>query len=111
MSIKTAYGCKKNDYDTDVTLKDRYNTSFFSYRNCLFCTNDLYNSVPTNLLGELNQNKEIFSNSVLSFTDEKGSEVFMVINDFQNALEGRYEQAKDAKFTKGYFKRGVEQFG
>lgn len=106
--IKTAFGCKKNDYDTDVTLKDRYNTSFFSYRNCLFCTNDLYNSVPTNLLGELNQNKEIFRNSVLSFTDEKGSEVLMVINDFQNALEGRYEQAKDAKFTKGYFKRGVE---
>lgn len=106
--LKTAYGCKKNDYDTDVTLKDRYNTSFFSYRNCLFCTNDLYNSVPTNLLGELNPNKEIFINSVLSFTDEKGSEVLMVINDFQNALEGRYEQAKDAKFTKGYFKRGVE---
>ena len=106
--LKTAFGCKKNDYDTDVTLKDRYNTSFFSYRNCLFCTNDLYNSVPTNLLGELNQNKEIFRNSVLSFTDEKGSEVLMVINDFQNALEGRYEQAKDAKFTKGYFKRGVE---
>lgn len=106
--LKTAFGCKKNDCDTDVTIKDRYNTSFFSFRNCLFCTNDLYNSVPTNLLGELNQNKEIFSNSVLSFTDEKGSEVLMVINDFQNALEGRYEQAKDAKFTKGYFKRGVE---
>lgn len=106
--LKTAFGCKKNDYDTNVTLKDRYNTSFFSYRNCLFCTNDLYNSVPTNLLGELNQNKEIFRNSVLSFTDEKGSEVLMVINDFQNAMEGKYEQAKDAKFTKGYFKRGVE---
>ncbi len=99
--VKTNEGCKKNKGNKFVYIKDRTNASLTVLRNCDFCFNTIYNSVPTFLIDEREFIKDFYH--YLSFTDESGKET-------ENILRLYFENSgKPLKnFTKAYFNRGVE---
>ncbi|MBO4678971.1 MAG: U32 family peptidase [Lachnospiraceae bacterium] len=101
--VKTTVGCRKHQGETFTYIKDRTDTVFPVYRNCDTCSNIIYNSVPTYLFEEIRESR--FSNDrvVLSFTDEDKETVKNIISLFVN----NSGNAPD-KFTKAYWKRGVE---
>lgn len=83
-------------------LKDRYQTNFPVKNHCSDCYNVIYNSLPTLLFSE---RKELttfgISHFRISFTIESKKET----NEILDLFEGK---TKEASFTKGHYKRGVE---
>lgn len=95
--LKSNVSCRKNAGNEFVYITDRMNASFPVYRNCDMCFNIIFNSVPTFLE---NQNNYY---SFISFTDETDDEIKRILNHY--ILGEKYEPVK---FTKAYWKHGVE---
>ncbi|MBR5761628.1 MAG: U32 family peptidase [Lachnospiraceae bacterium] len=101
--LKTSKGCEKHKGNPFVYFKDRTDTVFSAYRNCDICSNIIYNSVPTFLYEELKESRFSMERIILSFTDENASETRNILSLYINGA-GEYPD----KFTKAYWKRGVE---
>lgn len=95
--VKTCMGCHKNSGNLFVYIRDRKNTDFSVMRDCDFCYNVIYNSVPTFI-----ENNGEF-NLYISFTDEKKEEVIKIMDYYFRVSNNPPE-----KYTKGYWKRGIE---
>lgn len=95
---KTLFGCNKGSKERILYIKDRTNTDFPVYRDCEFCTNTIYNSVPTFLLDEKTGNIPQF----LSFTDENKDEIKKILDILF------YHNGNITGYTKAYWKKGVE---
>ncbi len=100
---KTAFSCKKEEGVKFMHLRDRKNILFPVKRNCEFCFNTIFNSVPTSLHEEVTGGKIDRESMVLSFTDEGESETAEILNAFLNNGE-----MPGIDTTKAYRKRGVE---
>ena len=91
--------CEKDIY----TLIDRVNEKF-SIMTDVFCRSYILNSLPLNLIEEIDDLKDMGINCLrLDFTDETIDEVRKVINEFNNK---KVIDVKD--YTKGHYRRGVE---
>lgn len=101
--VKTTQGCMRHKGEPFTYLTDRTDVTFSVYRNCDTCSNIIYNSVPTYLYEEIKDSKFSADRIVISFTDEDPKTVNDILSLY---LKGRGE-APD-KFTKAYWKRGVE---
>lgn len=97
---KTLLTCNHNP--EIIEIDDRLNKHFYSYSNCEFCYNTLFNQVPLSLHKNLDYIKKI-GNYRLDFTIENADMMKRVIDYFtcnNNSLP-----YKD--FTNGLYKRGV----
>ena len=99
----------------EVQLKDRYGQEFTTKCFCDFCYNVIYNSIPTGLLEEAEQIKNLNFPAVrMNFTKETPERMRELLEVFAEAYltEGKNRKKKDTEklsgFTKGHFKRGVE---
>ena len=101
--VKTTQGCMRHKGEPFTYLTDRTDVAFTVYRNCDTCSNIIYNSVPTYLYEEIKDSKFSADRIVISFTDEDKKTVHNILTLY---LTGRGEAP--AKFTKAYWKRGVE---
>lgn len=101
--MKTTEGCRKHKGNPFLYIKDRTDTVFPVYRNCDTCSNIIYNSVPTYLRDEMDNSKFSGKRIVISFADEGAEEVRNILGLFLN-----HEGIAPDKFTKAYWKRGVE---
>ncbi len=101
--VKTTQGCMRHKGEPFAYLTDRTDVAFSVYRNCDTCSNIIYNSVPTYLYEEIKDSKFSADRIVISFIDEDPKTVNGILSLY---LKGRGE-APD-KFTKAYWKRGVE---
>ncbi|SHE83196.1 U32 family peptidase [Clostridium fallax] len=91
--------CKTNNF----LLKDRMN-EFFKVKTDRFCRAHLYNSVPTNLIGEKEDLISLGINKFkVEFVDENYEDTIKVIN----MIKGK-EEIDSREFTKGHYKRGVQ---
>lgn len=95
---KTSFSCNKNEGDRFLYLKDRTGTDFPVLRNCDFCFNTIYNSVPTCLFDEKVFLKDYLK--IISFTDEGESEITEVLKAYKAG-------SKIKSYTKAYFNKGV----
>lgn len=104
---KNADGCDKKQ--TCVLLRDERGAEFPVINYCSYCTNVVYNSLPTSLLPYYSHIKEMGAAGVrFDFTLETGTEVKNILNTFmRNAIEGRDEDVA-AEVTRGHFHRGAE---
>ncbi|MGN0240616.1 MAG: U32 family peptidase [Candidatus Weimeria sp.] len=104
---KNADGCDKKQ--TCVFLKDERGAEFPVINYCSFCTNVVYNSLPTSLLPYCSHIAKMGAAGVrFDFTLETGKEVKNILNTFmRNAMEGRNEDVT-AEVTRGHFHRGAE---
>lgn len=104
---KTTRGCDKKS--GIYQLKDRYGKEFCVKCQCRFCYNIIYNSVPTDLSGELKEIRELSPRSLrLVFTLESGQQTRQVLDRFLAKKAGKEKILQGAAFTKGHFRRGVE---
>lgn len=96
--------CRENCSSGDYALKDRKNERFI-LRTDKFCRSYIYNTVPTNLIPNMDEIKKIDINSFrLDFIDENYEETLKVLQSLmKNRWEGNY-----VNFTRGHYKRGVE---
>ena len=101
--VKTTQGCNRHKGDTFSYLTDRTDVAFPVYRNCDTCSNIIYNSVPTYLFDEIADSRFSRERIVISFTDEDSVSVHNILLLYLNGGG----TAPD-KFTKAYWKRGVE---
>lgn len=92
--------CGKSSY----VLKDRKNENFKIATDC-FCRSYIYNSVPLNLISNIEEIKNIgVENYRLDFTFENREETVKILKCYENR---KWEQSLSG-FTRGHFKRGVE---
>ena len=92
--------CEKGRY----ILKDRKDAEFIVSTD-KFCRSYIYNNVPLNLLGNLDEMKKMnLSSFRLDFIDESYDEVVEIIKKLK---QGKWS-GDFSKFTRGHFKRGVE---
>ena len=101
--VKTTRGCMRHKGDPFTVLTDRTDVTFPVYRNCDTCSNIIYNSVPTFLYEEIKESRFSTDRIVISFTNETKKEVHNILSLY---LNGQGEEPD--KFTKAYWKRGVE---
>ena len=97
--LKTTEGCMRGN-DGCIQLIDRYNKRFPVMRNCMHCTNIIYNSVPLSLHSEVSSLRGL-CDLRLDFTVETAEETRSVLNTFLRNREfvGQY--------TTGHERRGV----
>lgn len=108
--------CNRCDKQSEaVELKDRYGQRFLTKSFCGFCYNVIYNCVPTGLLEEAGQIKDMGITMLrMNFTKETPEETRKMLDIFTDAyLPTEKNQKKKSadkipEFTKGHFKRGVE---
>ena len=106
--------CVKKNLDTCqkadslLFLRDRYKKQFPVKCDCSFCYNTIYNSIPTGLLQEYQEIKELGVRAVrLNFTIEDSKRTAAIAREFSEAYRmGRLSQ-HSGEFTKGHFRRGV----
>lgn len=98
--LKTTEGCRRGN-DGCVQLIDRYNKRFPVLRNCMHCTNIIYNSVPLSLHRDILSLREKCVLR-LDFTMETADEMKAVLNVFLRDREFARQ------YTTGHEKRGVE---
>ena len=94
--------CDNQCVSTNFILKDRVNQNN-AIKTDIFCRSHIYNTVPVNLINEMEEIKSMGINSFrIDLIDENYSESLDVIDSVINGtrLEGSY--------TKGQFRRGVE---
>jgi putative protease len=106
---KNIKGCDK--CSAVLNLKDRKG-KFFPVRNdCSICMNTIYNSVPLNLIDEIDQIKRMgFSGARFDFSIESGEEVSEIMKMYQTSKKHLNQDNKKihGEYTKGHFNRGVE---
>lgn len=88
--------------DHTYTLKDNI-SEFKMIRND--CYTQILNSLPLNLIPNLNDIIKYAKRLRLNFTVEDSNEVELIINSIKNKLNGENEKAPNS--TKGYFKRPI----
>jgi len=92
--------CQRSGY----TLRDRKGVSF-NVETDRYCRSHIYNSVPINLIPNLEDLKRIGAKHFrLDFIDEGYGETKDILESF---AEGRFEGSFD-NYTRGHYKRGVE---
>ncbi len=96
--LKTYASCNKNKGDKFLYLKDRVLADFPVFRNCDYCFNTVYNSVPTCLFDEGEFLKDYLK--IISFTDEREREINEVMKAYRT-------NSKIKSYTKAYFNKGV----
>lgn len=91
--------CMKDSF----TLVDRMNEGFRVITD-KYCRSHILNSLPLNLIDEVEDLKNIGIDSFrVDFKDENQKEVMEIIREING-----YERADGKKFTKGHYRRGVE---
>ena len=89
-------------------LKDRYKKQFPVKCDCSFCYNTIYNSIPTGLLWEYQEVKELGTKAVrLNFTIEDSKRTGTTAREFAEAYRMGRMPEHPQDFTKGHFRRGV----
>lgn len=106
---KTLEGCKKNlssrDFSKDpVWLTDRYQKRFPVKKDCLHCTNTIYNCLPLCLHKEIRKWTG-YVDFRINFTIETYEETKQILLYFLNGAEG---EPPIKEYTTGHEKRGVE---
>ncbi len=103
--VKNTSGCDQSS--RTVRIQDRKGAVFFVRSRCLFCCSTVYNSVPLELGGcmqEIGRLSPAFLR--LSFTVETYEETLQVLQRYAKAsVPGKAVQFSG---TRGHFKRGVE---
>ena len=90
--------CSNHSY----TLKDEFSEFKTIRKNCI---TSLLNSLPLNLIPNLNEITPYAKRLRLNFTIENYDEVINIITSAKNKLNG--ENVKATNSTKGYFKRPI----
>lgn len=99
----TSRNCDNQCLSSKFILRDRMNKDLV-IKTDIFCRSHIYNTVPINLIQEIEEIKSMGINSLrVDLIDEDYKESLEVINAL---VEGNPLTKKD--FTKGHFKRGVE---
>ena len=93
-----------------MSLTDRTGAAFPVINHCGICTNVIYNSRPTSLLGEMKRIRSIGPDLLrLSFTTEDAGETAAVLDSFAQMLSGTGEDHPLSQmYTRGHFLRGVD---
>lgn len=103
---------KCDQCETVTYLKDRYQKRFPVRNYCSECYNMIYNSLPTQLLGELREFDDSLNWFRLNFTVEDAGETKHILHELQAAATAQTQTAKQhpnsPKYTSGHYKRGVE---
>lgn len=95
--------CNKACMKDTFKLKDRMNESF-SVLTDNSCRSYILNSLPTNLIDEVEELKSFnIANFRVDFNDESYEEVIDILNQISNKKKN-----ENNKYTKGHYKRGVE---
>ncbi len=115
---QTTGNCRKQDgsYYSGIAsvftdLTDRKGSSFPVKSDCRYCTNTIYNGLPTSLITEI---PYLFEDGIRSFridlTTETEKECETVLNKVIDALKHPEEKTEkmNVPTTKGHFRRGVE---
>lgn len=91
--------CMKDSF----TLVDRMNEGF-KVMTDKYCRSHILNSLPLNLIDEIEDLKSIGINSFrVDFKDEDENEVIEILKEIR-----KYKRVEGKKFTKGHYRRGVE---
>ncbi|MBE5891669.1 MAG: U32 family peptidase [Lachnospiraceae bacterium] len=92
-----------------MTLTDRYQAKFPVLNQCSFCFNTIFNSLPTNLIGKMDELKEMgFEYYRLVFTTETQSNIQKILRELQETNMGHWKYNSNKEYTNGHYKRGVE---
>ncbi|MDP4143912.1 MAG: DUF3656 domain-containing protein [Bacillota bacterium] len=92
--------CSKGTF----VLKDRVNEEFV-IKTDIFCRSYIFNSVPVNIIPNIEELRSININSFrIDFIDENKEQVAKIIRAY---LSGKFTEKLDG-FTRGHYKRGVE---
>ncbi|MCH1983578.1 U32 family peptidase [Ruminococcus sp. OA3] len=103
---KNLDACRKED--SVLYLRDRYKKQFAVKCDCSFCYNTIYNSIPTGLLREYQEVKELGVRAVrLNFTIEDSKRTAAIARLFSEAYGMGKLPQYSGEFTKGHFRRGV----
>ncbi len=107
--------CGKNlECGRRETLIDRMNVKFPAILDCRVCCNELLNSVPLSLHGEMERILDMDLDGIrLDFTTETASEAAEITELYAELLCGTDQEHSDISrliphFTKGHFRKGVE---
>lgn len=108
--IGSTFGGKTSEKDcNNACLSDNYKIidgmkKEFNIMTDVFCRSHILNTVPLNLIGEIDSLKAININSFkVDFKDENSEEVKRVLD----YISGK-TKIDDSLYTKGHFRRGVE---
>lgn len=104
---KTASDCDRKE--SVATLVDRGGRRMSVRKECRYCYNILYNSVPLSLADRIKELYEIGVKSVrLCFTVESGTETARILSVFKKAIEKPSDSvAFTERFTRAHFDRGI----
>ncbi|GKU23933.1 U32 family peptidase [Clostridium folliculivorans] len=96
--------CNQSCVKDDFILEDRMKEKFVMTTD-RFCRSHIYNSVPLNLIDEMDRMEQIgISSFRVDFIDEDYNEVSRIIR----VIKKEEEDNKNINYTKGHYKRGVE---
>lgn len=103
---KSAGSCDKKSGFT--AIEDRLNKAFPVYKDCAFCYNVIYNTVPLSLHGFLSKLKK-YGSLRLDFTDEDAETSVRIYDFFKTVLKGGEDNIllPYKEYTTGHIKRGV----
>ncbi len=106
--LKTFKRCNKNK-SSNITIKDEAGRSFLVSCNHELCLNVIYNYLPLNLIGRLDNMKKngLAGAYRIEFTMESGEETLNIIDSYKAYLGGN-EVKTEGSFTSGHYKRGVD---
>lgn len=97
-------GCSGACKDGDFYLRDRMNSRFL-IKPDMYCRSHIYNSVPLNLISNINEIVDMGMKKFrLDFIDEGYEETLHVLNSYK---EGVWKDQFEG-YTRGHYKRGVE---
>ncbi|QAA32005.1 DUF3656 domain-containing U32 family peptidase [Clostridium manihotivorum] len=96
--------CNQSCIKDDFVLEDRMKERFVMTTD-RFCRSHIYNSVPINLIDEIERMEQVGITSFRAdFIDEDYNEVSRIIS----IINKEEKDDKSNKYTKGHYKRGVE---
>ena len=106
--LKTFKKCNKNSSSV-VNIKDEAGRDFKVECNHELCLNVIYNYLPLNLFGRLENMKKNGLASVyrVEFTMESAGETVDILDIYKSSLGG-LEVKSEGAFTSGHYKRGVD---
>ena len=100
----------KEDKKKELMLSDRMKKQFIVKTFCDICANRIYNSLPTDLSGRMEEVLRLPIRSFrMDFTVENAEETHAAMHRVLGALAGQGIAKEDKReVTYGHFKRGVE---
>ena len=106
--LKTFKKCNKNSSSV-INIKDEAGRDFKVECNHELCLNVIYNYLPLNLFGRLENMKKNGLASVyrMEFTMESAGETVDILDIYKSSLGG-LEVKTEGAFTSGHYKRGVD---